>query len=433
MHKVEQSFLSVIRSDQLHLTGAVLGLSGGVDSVVLLTLLKKFGVHFIAVHVNYGLRGRESMEDENFIRALCQSEGIMLEVFHFNKSEDVTKGESLQMAARRFRYEKFALVREKYALSHIALAHHMDDFLETMLINLTRGTGPAGLAMREKEPFIRPLKNVWKKDILEYAALHQLSWREDSSNQQDKYERNRIRRHVLPSLKTLHPRAEAGLEKSVKNIQLLYTYLKNQAAEYLSRHKQVYRSGFKISLKAFLPWKDEYSPLLFEIFRLEHLTDISMDDFAAGFDSNESKIWKTGGPLVFTKSAELYIFPEEFQKFNKSYYQEWNNLHKPCVVSDWGVVWQEATGDAVWFDASILMKKIVFRTWSPSDRIQLGGFSKRVSNLIKDCKLDFVSRKYVLVMTVDNEVAWVVGIRQSEKFKSNIGSGVPLKAESQWL
>lgn len=433
MHKVEDSFINEIKAIEPHLTGVVLGLSGGVDSVVLLYLLKRFGINFIAVHVNYGLRGVESDEDENLVRSLCKTKDIPLEVFYFEKSIDVSKGESLQMAARRFRYERFDEIRRKYAMSHIALAHHMDDFLESMLINMTRGTGLAGLAMREKEPFIRPLKNLWKRDIVEYAEMHQFKWREDSSNRQGKYERNKVRWQVLPALKALHPRAESGLEKSVKNFNLAYKYLQHQAAEYLINHKYPYKSGFKISLKSFLPWKEEYSALLWEIFNQVDISSISVDDFVKGFVSDESKIWKLGWPLVFSKSAELYIFPNEHRDGTTSFFQVWEDLNFPCIIKDWGQVRIEKSSDSVWFSDSIMRKKITFRTWKSSDKIQLAGFSKRVPDLIKDCKVDVVSKKYILVMTVEEEVVWVVGFRQSEKFRAVEGDGIPMKAVSIWI
>ncbi len=102
------------------------------------------------------------------------------------------------------------------------------------------------------------------------------------------------------------------------------------------------------------------------------------------------------------------------------------------LIPEWGDVKQVNAPDSVWFTNNILKKRIEFRTWRQEDKIRLAGFSKRVSDVIKHCKLDLVSRKYVLVMTVDDEVAWIVGLRQSAKFRGAIGYGVPLAVESKW-
>ncbi|MGB0177219.1 MAG: tRNA lysidine(34) synthetase TilS, partial [Owenweeksia sp.] len=200
----------------------LLACSGGVDSVVLLHLLLDLGYKPSVAHCNFNLRGEESDGDLEFVQELAEKHQLPFHAQSFNtKACAKEKRISTQMAARQLRYSFFKELMKKYEYTYLLTAHHQDDSLETLLINLSRGTGFSGLrgiASRENS-ILRPLHLLTRKDILEYAHANQLEWREDSSNLSDDYQRNFIRHNVIPSLKEAFPHFDRGLHTSLTNLE----------------------------------------------------------------------------------------------------------------------------------------------------------------------------------------------------------------------
>lgn len=206
----EQHLASIIHNHQLleQQERVVVGVSGGADSIALLLALHTLGHHPLAVHVNFTLRGEESVRDEQFVRALCARHGIPLEVFvHDTRAEAAGCGESIEMAARRIRYARFEEVQQRYAITHTAVAHHKSDNAETLLLNLIRGSGMRGLCgMRYKQgAIIRPCLDCEKSTLLDYLNSRQESYVTDSSNAIADVKRNKLRLEVLPLLQELNP------------------------------------------------------------------------------------------------------------------------------------------------------------------------------------------------------------------------------------
>ena len=194
------------KTDQL-----LVAVSGGIDSVVLLQSLHQLGYSLTIAHCNYQLRGEESDGDEAFVRKLAESLGVPIHVIHFQTAEIAKQSnESIQMVARRLRYDWFEQLMKQEGGNFVATAHHLNDSLETVLFNFTKGTGIAGLSGIPAKigKVVRPLMGTTKAEILEFAEQEKLAWREDSSNDSTKYLRNRIRHKVLPVLKTINPNFE---------------------------------------------------------------------------------------------------------------------------------------------------------------------------------------------------------------------------------
>lgn len=205
----------------------LLAFSGGIDSVVLATLLKEAGYAFALAHCNFSLRGDESDGDEDFARTFAHQLKVPFFTIRFNTPLYATQHKvSTQVAARELRYTWFYDVMEKEGYDLLATAHHQTDQVETMLFNITRGTGLAGLqGMKPREGvLIRPLLTVTRTDIEQFAKAKKLKWREDSSNSLNKYSRNKVRHVVLPVLKGQNPRYEESfynLSKLVGEYRLL--------------------------------------------------------------------------------------------------------------------------------------------------------------------------------------------------------------------
>ncbi|MFA5620018.1 MAG: tRNA lysidine(34) synthetase TilS [Weeksellaceae bacterium] len=196
--------------------------SGGVDSMVLCHLLLKSGVNFSVVHCNFGLRAEASDEDEKFVKKFCQKHQIQFFSKNLNVEKFMKTGNySVQMAARILRYEWFDELMQKESFQKLLTAHHLDDAIETFLINLSRGTGIKGLSgiQAETEKIYRPLLPFSKEQILKYARENQIEWREDATNAEKHYVRNKIRHEIIPVLKEIHPEFYRNFLKTQKIIR----------------------------------------------------------------------------------------------------------------------------------------------------------------------------------------------------------------------
>ena len=209
----------------------LIALSGGADSVALLVYMKEQGLAEAAAHCNFHLRGEESDRDERFVRQLCQCLEIPLHVCHFDTVREAQQtGESIEMAARRLRYEWFARLCKEEGYDAVAVAHHQEDNAETILLNLIRGTGLRGLCGMQpaREGVVRPLLHWTKQDILHFLAERHQDYVTDSTNADTAYKRNFIRHELIPMLQKLNPQVTRTL---------------NQMGERLSATELIYRQG----------------------------------------------------------------------------------------------------------------------------------------------------------------------------------------------
>ena len=199
----------------------ILALSGGIDSMVLADMLQKVKVEFVAAHCNFHLRGAESDGDDWFVRKFAEKRGIQCFVKHFETEKYAAKyGISIEMAARDLRYAWFEQLRKQLGYDKIAVAHHADDQAETFFINLLRGAGIRGLkGMRPQNGvIIRPLLWASREQIRKYAVENHITWREDHTNVETVYLRNRIRNQLLPVFDELQSGARQGLYKSLEHL-----------------------------------------------------------------------------------------------------------------------------------------------------------------------------------------------------------------------
>lgn len=206
----------------------LLGLSGGGDSVALFHILRKLAIPFECIHCNFQLRGKESLQDEEFVKKLCFEHNIPLEVVTFDtKSYSKSQKISIEMAARELRYSAFYKVAQNKKIPWIAVASNLDDLVETFFFNLLRGTGIGGLKsiMPVRDKVIRPLFNIPREEIRSFLTQNNLSWREDSSNESPEFLRNRIRHHILTFFKSENP-------QFLENFSLMLNYLREAFSIY---------------------------------------------------------------------------------------------------------------------------------------------------------------------------------------------------------
>lgn len=212
----------------------LVAISGGADSVSLLTVLQVLGYHIEAAHCNFHLRGEESDRDEKFVRDLCEQKGIELHIAHFDTTEYASLHKiSIEMAARELRYDYFEQLRKDLNLAGICVAHHRDDSVETLLMNLIRGTGIQGLSgIRPVNGYIlRPLLCLSHSGIISYlSGLHQ-SYVTDSTNLDDNYLRNDVRIHVIPMLRSINPYVSECIQNAAECVADLLPLVNHALAE----------------------------------------------------------------------------------------------------------------------------------------------------------------------------------------------------------
>ena len=199
----------------------LIGLSGGADSVYLLRTLLQLGYYVVAVHCNFHLRGEESMRDEEFVRDLCQKLGVELVVKDFDTQTYASDNKvSVELAARELRYDYFESMREETGADKIAVAHHRDDNVETMLWNMMRGTGLRGLRgmLPQNGNVIRPLLCIGRKEIEEELNLMNQDFIVDSTNLCDDVTRNKIRLDLLPMMRQLNAGVDGNIATMMENM-----------------------------------------------------------------------------------------------------------------------------------------------------------------------------------------------------------------------
>lgn len=233
-----------IASERLlsHDARVLVALSGGADSVALFCVLKQLGYALSAVHCNFHLRGAESDRDETFVRDLCRKEHVPLEVVHFDTIAYAARHKmSIEMAARELRYEAFETLRREQEAEAIAVAHHRDDSVETLLLNLIRGTGINGLkGIRPRNGYvIRPLLAVSRQDIADYLERIGQAYVTDSTNLHDDYTRNKVRLNILPLMEQINPSVKDSLTETaarLNEVAILYNKVMKAETQCISTH-----------------------------------------------------------------------------------------------------------------------------------------------------------------------------------------------------
>ena len=271
--------------------------SGGVDSMVLLDVLLKSVDNIVVAHCNFGLRDEEANLDQDLVKAYCAEKSIQCEIIKFD-----TKGFkkelkiSTQEAARILRYQWFEQLIDQLKLDYIVTAHHEDDAIETMFINLIRGTGLRGLsalALKEGKT-IRPMLYCTKKEILDYAKTHKIIYREDKSNDSNDYLRNKLRNDVLPYLYDKLPNLEKTIGKSIDNFRFANRLFKDK----IQQERSQYFTDHKIAKQSIL---NQFYPVLwlYELLAPYHFNNEQIRQIIASIQNT--------GAIFYSRTHQLLV------------------------------------------------------------------------------------------------------------------------------
>lgn len=401
----------------------LLAVSGGLDSMVLVHLFQQLKFDFGIAHCNFQLRGMESFGDQDFVKAYANTNQIPFFLTQFDTQAFATDYKlSTQVAARELRYNWFQELLETEKYDYILTAHHADDNLETFIINLSRGTGLEGFTGIPKQngTVIRPILIFSRKEIENYAKENNMEWREDSSNASDKYIRNKIRHHIVPLLKELNP-------------NFLNSFLKTQ--KYLEDSQEMVEDAAIMIYQQLA--KEEGESIYFDLIQLKRLPNYNsylyqwLHEF--GFSA-----WNDIYDLVESQSGKQ-VFSSEFRLIKDrdylilspilstdsalEYFINENQLEVKIPINlSFSQVFDSSldSNQTIFVDANKLEYPLVLRHWKQGDTFQpfgMKGKSKKVSKFFKDEKLSLIEKEIVWILCSNNQIVWILGLRQDERFK----------------
>ena len=299
----------------------LVALSGGADSVYLLLSLLSQGVDIEAVHCNFHLRREESDRDEKFCRELCQRKNVKLHTIDFNTKEYAKEQKiSIELAARRLRYDYFEQLRQEIGADYIAVAHHKDDQVETIIHNLVRGTGIKGLCgMQEiNGNIIRPLLNITRKEIEEKLAEWGETYVTDSTNLEDDATRNKIRHNIIPLLKELNPKAVENISRMAKHL--------NETAAIEEQHYSTLLQRFENNE---LTATDYTEGFLHYLLSPKGFNATQINNILSALQQTDTKMFLSKDFIVDICRKRLYISPNEPDTFKPYHNEEGNLVRRP--------------------------------------------------------------------------------------------------------
>lgn len=403
--------------------------SGGLDSVVLCHLLHQSGYNFTILHCNFKLRGEESERDEAFVRHLAEQYGCAVQVESFNTKEYAeSRRISVQLAARELRYRWFDEVMGEDKKAVLLTAHHADDNMETMLMNIFRGSGLRGVRgiLPKQQRIVRPLLCARRKELEEYAKEHQLQWVEDSSNLSDKYTRNFFRHHVIPVIKERIPSAEENLENTLKILRktsLFYEYSIERTKRKLFEPQGRLEGIPVLKLKSY----PGYEALLWEIIQEFGFTFGQLQDVLHLLEAETGKYVQSPTHRIIRNRKFLLIAPLHKEASADFLLVEHENetLELPGCMMKFSVKVIESLADipkdpyVAVFPLEKISFPLIVRKWKKGDYFYPFGMKKKKKKLSRffiDLKLSAPEKESQYVLEMDKKILWVIGRRTDERF-----------------
>ncbi len=411
---IQQRITQYIEKEDLFSSDSkiLVALSGGADSVALLCILHAAGYHCEAAHCNFHLRGEESNRDEQFVRQLCKRYGIRLHTIDFDTTRYAAeKRISIEMAARELRYNWFEEIRNQCQADVVAVAHHQDDSVETILLNLIRGTGITGLlGIRPRNGVIvRPLLCINREEIMLYLQNIGQDYVTDSTNLEDEYTRNKIRLNILPLMQTINPSVKNSLIETSNYLNDVATIYNKYTDEVKARITTAEGIRIRELLKEPAP-----EALLFEILHPLGFNSAQIKDIANSLDGQPGKQFSSKEWRVI-KDRELLLL-EKAQSENKEELPFQIIKEEKEYAPDFQIPREKGIAC---FDADKLNGEISYRKWQTGDTFVPFGMKgkKKVSDYLTDRKFSISQKERQWVLCCGERIAWLIGERTDNRFR----------------
>lgn len=439
---MRNGFLKYIDQEKLIDNGqrVLLGISGGADSMVMAALFAETGIPHAFAHCNFMLRAQESLNDEAFIREYAEKRNITLYVKRFNTKEYAQKqGISIQMAARKLRFDWFEKLLDENDYNLIATAHHRDDQVETFFLNLMRSTGIAGLhgILPRQNRLIHPMLFASRKDIIDYANQYQIPYREDSSNSSLKYARNIIRHKVLPVLEDIHPNFKDILTANIKRIRETEKIYKQAVDQVLESLIESHEDEMVIPIEK-LKRSNAPATYLFEYLAQFQFKFSTVEDIVSSLDGIPGKTFHSATHSVIRDRDYLFIRKNDELSTKMSRIIDKKDIpiyfDSPIRLKfDWlkkNDAFSINTDRTVaQIDADELDWPLSLEHWKTGDHFFPLGMTqaKKISDFLIDEKVPVHRKQKIWLLRSGNRVVWIAGMRIDNRFKIKKGTSTILK------
>ncbi len=388
----------------------LVAVSGGMDSMLMAELLLRAKIPFAVAHVNYQLRGKDSEKDEQFVKAYCKKNKL---TFHCAHAGDLWKESknNLQERARDFRYNYFQQLQDEFGYTHVVLAHHANDQLETVLQHLVRGSGLKGLLgmKRHTHNKWRPLLEISKKELEGYAKELKLKWREDASNSSSVYGRNKIRNKVVPILEEMNPNILQTLSNSIEIWEEQHAIVQESLQSWLDQNVVLKGENELLSIATV---NNHYAPrqIMWEWLNLFEFTTGEIEEIL--------KLQKTGAKVsnatyAVARDRDNYIL----YALKSEMTLDESNYEVDIVPAKGYEI--EKDSKVVQLNADKLRFPLEIRPFEPGDKIRSLGMKgmKKVSDVLVQAKIPLNEKKNYPVLVSKKEIVAVIGLCVSEDYK----------------
>lgn len=405
----------------------LLAVSGGIDSVVMAHLFAETDFNCAIAHCNFQLRGEESEADESFVKTLAAQLEMPVYVERFDvEGEMKAKGISLQMAARDLRYEWFSSLARDHGYNVVATAHNLNDSIETFFLNLARGTGIRGLTgiPRQNDNVIRPLLFASRKDIESFASSENVTFREDRSNRETKYQRNKIRHDVIPSMENINP---AFTDTMASNMERLLE-LKAMHEEHVDKVREELFQRSSGEIRVDTDQLIKLSPAgtwLYELFAPFGFTRPQCLDLESFLHAETGKRFISPTHQLFKDRDQLLLTESRFDSFER-YYLDSPEKHSHLPFSmDVEVIDREKLENIprekniACLDYDEISFPLTIRHWKHGDYFFPLGMNqiKKLSDFFVDEKVPVPQKERMWILASGKKIVWIMGQRIDNRFK----------------
>lgn len=405
----------------------LLGVSGGVDSMVMLDLFLKAEVKIGIAHVNFQLRGEEANDEQEFVEKYSMNNGIEFYTVSFDTIDYANeKGLSVQVAARQLRYDWFETIRREYGYSWVAVAHNKNDEVESLLINLTRGTGIRGITgiNPKQNNVIRPLLFAERNEIIEYASLHNIPYKEDSSNLSVKYSRNRIRHNIIPEFENINPRFINTIAENIERFKSACNIYDQWISDVKNDIVTEEDKTLYIDIESLKTYKEK-TTILFEILHEYAFTKEVTKEIFKSLNSESGKCFYSQTHKAIKDRYCLIVVPLQPVEQRRYYIEhgtEQVNFPVKMTIQEIENTQEyriPKSRNIACLDYDKLVFPLITRKWKKGDYFKPLGLNhyKKLSDFFIDRKYSLVDKERVWLLTSGEKIVWVIGDRINENFK----------------